>query len=283
MKSKLAQRLITFFVVFPILIVIMFWGVWHHFPLVFLVLLASVWGAFEMAALLRSKDMQTNIYLPVAFGLIFPVLAYAQLSGWIHPAHTVAAAGIAIMFVFLRQIFVNTEEGFEPILGKVAGNLLTMIYPGFFLYFLILLFGFEHSSLLMVVFALATFGNDAMAWLWGTLFGKSSPKPFLVSPNKSVIGFIGGIVGTFLVLISVFFLFPGLLGKDIFAVLVLAAVLALTTILGDLFESCLKRSAGVKDSGSLIPGRGGILDSIDSLLFSAPIFYIFLMFIHGRL
>ncbi len=283
MKNKIVQRLITFFVVFPILLLIMFWGVWHHLPLVLLSFMASVWGAFEMAALLRSKDMQTNVYLPVAFGLIFPVLAYAQISGWIHPAHTVAAAGIAIMFVFLRQIFVNTEEGFEPILGKVAGNLLTMIYPGFFLYFIILLLGFPHASLLMAVFALSTFGNDAMAWLWGTLFGRTSPKPFLVSPNKSVIGFIGGIVGTFLVLLTVFFVMPGLLGTNIFAVLLLAAILALTTILGDLFESCLKRSAGVKDSGSLIPGRGGILDSIDSLLFSAPIFYIFLMFIHGRL
>jgi len=83
---------------------------------------------------------------------------------------------------------------------------------------------------------------------------------------------------TLLVLVAVFYAAPGLIGNNLFMVVLLSLVLGLTTIAGDLFESSLKRSAGVKDSGAMIPGRGGVLDSIDSLLFSAPVFYLFLQY-----
>jgi phosphatidate cytidylyltransferase len=278
MGNKVLPRLLTFFIVFPILIALMFLDFGGHLVLFILTVAASIVGAIEMAVLLRSKEMQTNIYLPVVFGLAFPVLAYAENLGWIQSHHTMAIASLVIMFVFIRQIFVNTETAFQAILGKVAGNLLTLIYPGFFLYFIIKIFNFPQASLLLLIFALATFGNDALAWLVGNIFGKHSRKPFLVSPNKSLAGFIGGIAGTFIALLSSFWFWPGLLGHNLYMVLGLALILALTTIVGDLFESSLKRSAGVKDSGTLIPGRGGILDSIDSLLFSAPVFYIFLMY-----
>ena len=278
MGNKILPRLLTFFIVFPILIALMFLNFWGHFVLLVLTVAASIVGAIEMAVLLRSKEMQTNIYLPVVFGMAFPVLAYAENLGLIQSRHTMAIASLVVMFVFIRQIFVNTEAAFQAILGKVAGNLLTLIYPGFFLYFVIKIFNFPQASLLLLIFAFATFGNDALAWLVGNIFGKHSKKPFLVSPNKSLAGFIGGIAGTFIALLSSFWIWPGLLGHNLYMVLGLALVIALTTIVGDLFESSLKRSAGVKDSGTLIPGRGGILDSIDSLLFSAPVFYIFLMY-----
>lgn len=281
MDKKIFQRLLTFFVIFPAIIALTFWDFLHHLPLVILAVGASVMGALEMAAMLRNKGMEANHYLPVLFGLAFPVAAYLEVCGLIQPHHTLVIIVLFIMLVFTRQIFANTEEGLQPVLGKVAGNLLILIYPGLFLYFFIKILSFEQSAILVSVFAVAIYGNDANAWLFGNLFGRNSSKPFLVSPKKSTVGFIGGILGTYLVIIVSFFWFPGLLGNNLFIVIGLATLLAFSTIVGDLFESSLKRSAGVKDSGGLIPGRGGILDSMDSVIFSAPLFYIFLMY--GRI
>lgn len=281
MDKKLLQRLLTFFIIFPSIIALTFWDFYHHLPLVVLCTAASVVGAFEMAGMLRNKGMEANHYLPLLFGLAFPVTAYLEVCGLIQPHHTLVIIALFIMLVFTRQIFVNTEEGLQPVLGKVAGNLLILIYPGLFLYFFIKILSFDQASVLISVFAVSIYGNDANAWLFGNLFGKKSSKPFLVSPKKSTVGFLGGIFGTYLVLIVCFFWFPGLLGTNIFTVIGLATLLAFATIVGDLFESSLKRSAGVKDSGNIIPGRGGVLDSMDSIIFSAPIIYIFLMY--GRL
>jgi phosphatidate cytidylyltransferase len=211
--------------------------------------------------------------------MVFPSLAYLENARWLAPDQSLIVVALVIVAVLVRQIFANTEENLEPVLGKVTGILFTLVYPGFFVYWVLRINSLPEAWLLMPIFLMAVFGNDAGAWTLGSLFGKRSPKPFLVSPSKSVIGFIGGIGATFGVLVIAFFFIPRhLLGSSLAMVLGLALILSLTTILGDLFESSLKRSARVKDSGDVIPGRGGVLDSIDSLLFSAPLFYLFLQY-----
>ena len=94
------------------------------------------------------------------------------------------------------------------------------------------------------------------------------------SPNKSVAGFLGGFAGSVLSGIIGWILFPNLFSGPVFKVVALGIVMAFVSILGDLVESVLKRSAQIKDSGSIIPGRGGILDSVDSIFFAAPVYYI---------
>jgi phosphatidate cytidylyltransferase len=257
------------------------WDWAAYLPLALAAAAVSALGAGEMAALLRTQGYELNYVLPFVVGTLFPLLAYGENLGVIRPEHTRYIIALAIILVFVRQIFANTEENLKPVLHKVTGILFTLMYPGFFIYFIVKLHSFGDAWILMPVFLLATIGNDALAWLFGSLWGKNSSKPFLVSPHKSVVGFIGGVLATFIVLVAAFYWFPGLLGTQLWTVLVLALVLALTTILGDLFESSLKRSARVKDSGTIIPGRGGVLDSVDSLLFSAPIFYLFLLY--GRI
>lgn len=274
--SKLVARLLMFLLVLPALLAVSMWDAAHHLPLALVALIMSSLGAGETAGLLRAKGLILNPYLPFALGLVFPLLSYAENAGWITADLTLVTTALIIAAILIRQIFANTEENLRPVLGNVTGILYTLFYPGFFIYYILKINSLPESWLLMPIFLLATIGNDAGAWLLGTVFGRSSPKPFLVSPSKSVVGFAGGIVVTFLVLVAAYFVFPGLLGGNLALVLVLAGVLALTTIVGDLFESSLKRSAGVKDSGTIVPGRGGVLDSIDSLLFSAPVFYLFL-------
>ncbi|MDH4321862.1 MAG: phosphatidate cytidylyltransferase, partial [Desulfobulbaceae bacterium] len=115
-----------------------------------------------------------------------------------------------------------------------------------------------------------TVGSDSLAYYAGRLFGKRKLCP-AVSPGKTVVGFVGGLVGS--VAVSVLlarFLF---IDHDPLVMGLAAALLSCVGVLGDLCESVIKRAMAVKDSGSILPGHGGILDRIDSLLFTAPVLY----------
>ena len=116
-----------------------------------------------------------------------------------------------------------------------------------------------------------TSGNDSMAWLVGVSVGRKRGI-VAVSPNKSLAGFLGGLSGSLLAGLISYYLFPNAGIASLISLLFVGLCVGVTVILGDLLESALKRSAGVKDSSSFIPGRGGILDSFDSLFFSAPLF-----------
>ena len=131
----------------------------------------------------------------------------------------------------------------------------------------------QYNGLLLLAIFIFIWVNDTGAYLVGSRWGKRRLAPS-ISPKKSVEGSIGGLL---LVLLSAvvlrLLLFPEL---SWLSILLIAAVVAIFGTIGDLFESSLKRQAGVKDSGKLIPGHGGILDRIDSLLLAVPAVYLLL-------
>ena len=117
--------------------------------------------------------------------------------------------------------------------------------------------------------------SDSAQYYCGRTFGNRPLAP-TVSPKKTVEGAIGGLVfGTLATIIGGRYVF----GSPIWLLALLGAAISLLGIVGDLFESLLKRSAGVKDSSQLIPGHGGVLDRIDSWLFAAPVYYVFVRFV----
>ena len=132
------------------------------------------------------------------------------------------------------------------------------------------------GALLVFFVLLVTWAGDAAAYYVGKTWGSRPLAPRL-SPNKTVEGFFGGMIVAPLIawLGHVWFL-PAVTAVDCLILGVLFTVLGL---LGDLSESALKRQAGVKDSGSLIPGHGGMLDRVDSLLLNAPVFYYYMAFV----
>ncbi len=135
------------------------------------------------------------------------------------------------------------------------------------------------ASLSILYFLCLIFGNDMSAYFAGSLWGSSTRLNLEVSPQKSVVGFAAGLVGS-LIIVGLFYLFaPGFPPHGPAFNITLGLCTGVMAILGDLLESGLKRSAGVKDSGGVIPGRGGMLDSVDSMLFSAPLFYYFFVLI----
>ncbi len=134
----------------------------------------------------------------------------------------------------------------------------------------------QYNGLLLLAIFIFIWVNDTGAYLVGSRWGKRRLAPS-ISPKKSVEGSIGGLL---LVLLSAvvlrLLLFPEL---SWLRMLLIAAVVAIFGTIGDLFESSLKRQAGVKDSGKLIPGHGGILDRIDSFLLAVPAVYLLLAFL----
>ena len=134
----------------------------------------------------------------------------------------------------------------------------------------------QYNGLLLLAIFIFIWVNDTGAYLVGSRWGKRRLAPS-ISPKKSVEGSIGGLL---LVLLSAvilrLLLFPEL---SWLRILLIATVVAVFGTIGDLFESSLKRQAGVKDSGKLIPGHGGILDRIDSLLLAVPAVYLLLAFL----
>ncbi|MNU79867.1 Phosphatidate cytidylyltransferase [compost metagenome] len=135
---------------------------------------------------------------------------------------------------------------------------------------------FDKQMLLIVL--LPIYLNDTLAYVSGRIFGKNPLLPS-VSPKKTWEGFIGGLIGAAAVMLAILYFigsFNTINAIAIAGVSVLASILA---TFGDLFESKLKRSIDIKDSGNILPGHGGILDRIDAMLFVAPVLYVLLALI----
>jgi len=119
---------------------------------------------------------------------------------------------------------------------------------------------------------LIIWSNDVMAYFIGKRFGKT-PLASKISPKKTVEGFAGGLLGSLIMALVLVFTIPGIAWHW----LAIGLIIGLFGPLGDLLESALKRKAGLKDSGSILPGHGGILDRFDAFLLAAPFVFIYLL------
>ena len=130
----------------------------------------------------------------------------------------------------------------------------------------------ENSTALLVLFYLATWANNSFAYLVGSAIGKNKLLPN-ISPKKSWEGFIGGTVAT----IFLAFTYSQYTNIESSLAILLGLSIPVLATVGDLIQSYFKRKANVKDSGSLLPGHGGFYDRMDSVIFSAPFYYIILI------
>lgn len=175
-----------------------------------------------------------------------------------------------ILLRFLTDEGMPSESIDEVTLPDISGNLSTLI-ANFDLSHVQALFNIDMGCKLIWLLFLCTWASDTFAYFVGTAIGSHKIAPS-ISPNKTVEGILGSFLGTVLTAV-VFGHF--LFGFELMIMMILGVIMAIAATLGDLAESMIKRFAGVKDSGFLIPGHGGVLDRFDSLLFTAPIFYYF--------
>lgn len=272
--TKLAQRLFLFFVVFPALVALIFFlPQYGHLALNAVVVVVSAMGAVETGRFFSRKTDGLNLPIIAVSGAVLPLAAYLETMN-LAPAGTsafVLAAGVALI-LGVRTVIARKDR-LVSILPAMSAYIVSFLYPGLFASYVVRISGFEGAPVLLSIFIVSVYMNDAFAFASGILFGRSNRNIVAVSPNKSMIGFIVGALASPAVFAAAFGLFPHLFDGRIWKALVPGAVLGITTIVGDLVESAMKRSVEVKDSGTIIPGRGGILDSVDSVIFSAPFFY----------
>ncbi|MGO1480685.1 MAG: phosphatidate cytidylyltransferase [Brachybacterium sp.] len=180
----------------------------------------------------------------------------------------VATAAVVCVLILWR---VSESMGLSA-LRDVAGGVFALAWVPFLGCFLLLLFAREQGEMLVLLAILGPVGNDIGGYIAGVLFGKHPMAP-RISPKKSWEGFIGSLLLGTAAVTAV-----GTLALDlpVWTGLIIGAVLVVVSTCGDLAQSLLKRDLGIKDMGHLLPGHGGVLDRVDSILLAAPTTYVML-------
>lgn len=206
------------------------------------------------------------------FGLTFSVFAFGM------PGKYVAISLLPFSVLMAASLYSHDRGVFQEFSPILAG-LIYIAFPWTLSNFIVFLNG-EFSGLLLLSFFIIVWASDVGAFIFGISLGQKYGKKLFpqVSPKKSWIGFWGGIFTAMLA--SLILWLTGMLEFPLIHCLIVAALMGVSGVYGDLFESMWKRSGDVKDSGSIIPGHGGLLDRFDSTLFAMPIGVLYLLLIN---
>ncbi len=268
-------RLMTFFAGVPAIVcIVLFLPHQHHLALAAIIALFTVIGASETARFFDAREMARHAVLPIVCGVSFPVAAYLEISGIIPSTVNYILLPLVLWIVLLGQLFHQDKSSLQDMLERTGSDLVIALYPGVLSAFIVRISALNRPELAFLIFIVPVFANDSMAYVFGMLFGRSNRGIFPVSPKKSVAGLAAGMVSSIGSVLIFYSFFPGFFGSSLFLALSTGCGVGIAAIAGDLVVSAMKRSAGVKDSGRVIPGRGGMLDSMDSVVFAAPIFYL---------
>jgi len=285
MTRNTIQRLLIFFLGVPLFIMtVLFASFARGILLVLFVAIIQFIAVREASALFGAKGTHLNrAYLTMLSIMASFIVYLAPLLSMMFPSkpsslEILLAVGIIGSLAVLAPFAFARRENFDRLLHTIASSLFLFFYCGVLGSFLVYITScFGQLAAPIFTFTLMTFGNDSMAWLSGVTLGKRRGL-VAVSPGKSLAGFIGGFLGSIAAGVISYVFFKESSFGSFTALLAMSAVMGFFVIAGDLFESAMKRSAGVKDSSSIVPGRGGVLDSFDSLLFSAPVFVLISLF-----
>ncbi len=252
-----------------VLLTVVIGAVWLLPPIATLMLaLAAAGLAFVEYATLAAA---LGAHIPRAVSGAAVLAACAAAGGGFVPAEVVLmTATIAV-----GALAVGSGQPGPAVLRDVSASLLPVAYIGLPLGALAAVHALAGRSavlLLMIVIVI----SDSAQYYSGRAFGRRPLSPS-ISPKKTLEGAIGGLIfGTAALVVGGRFVFPA---TGVVILALVGATVSALGIVGDLFESLLKRSAGVKDSSGLIPGHGGVLDRIDSWLFAAPVYYAFVRYL----
>ncbi len=223
------------------------------FLIAFILMFDNDWLSNPTPAFRMIKSFVANRLL-VFLILLFPILI---ITAEIFRKKEKSIENIAysvLGFVYIAVPFMLLIQTFNPVIGNYN-------FRGPLAYFLLL------------------WSTDSFAYVWGKLLGKHKLAPS-ISAGKTIEGTVGGILTTMGFAVALYFIFPSL-GYSITQWIIYGGLIALFAVPSDLSESLLKRKAGLKDSGNLMPGHGGILDRFDSVLLTAPVVYIYITIINN--
>lgn len=264
MGKNLALRITVAIFGIPALIYICIKG--DYFLLILGILLAVI-GGLELGLMLRQRGYRANLALAIILPVLFVIAAFYE-----YPLLNLVVASFLLHTIL--NVIDYTRSGktdLAQFLSEMFGRLLPVFYLGLLSSYIIYLGKIpEWGGYLLVFVFLIVWATDTAAYFGGLALGKHKLS-LMLSPNKTWEGFYFGFAGA---------LIAGIFSKLIFLdigwpeIIVLSLAACLLGQIGDLFESGLKRHCLVKDSSSILPGHGGILDRFDSFLFAVPVVYL---------
>lgn len=232
----------------------------------FTIMLLTIFGLYEFFTMLERKGISIYKYVGIGLGSFIPLSIMFQFE--LTKKWELFFIVLALLLVTMMQFKRRQSQG--AIVG-ISTTLFGILYVSWFLSFIVkirlLNNGVEFLAALLIIIKLGDIG----AYLVGTRFGKTPLLP-RISPKKSVEGSIGGLIFSVLGAILCKPMLPFSEGHLAF----LGLGLGILAQLGDLSESLMKRDSQIKDSSTILPGMGGVLDVVDSLLFTAPVFYFYI-------
>lgn len=263
------KRIITSLVALPLLIAIICLGG----PFLFSLLVVAV-GLIALNEYygIWFNGSDRNYFLEAAGYLSVPCLTYSAYLGRMDLASIVILSNIFISAI-LTVVFAK-KKGINS--NLISGHILGLCYIPLSLAFFVAIRNFDKGVAWVFLGLFIVFASDTGAYYAGTYYGKHKLCPE-ISPGKTWEGFFGGLA--FVIFIGMVFRFLFFMDVPILNFISLSLLTGLIAPVGDLFESMLKRAAGVKDSGNILPGHGGLLDRIDAMLFAFPAVYAFKTYI----
>jgi len=310
--SNLKNRLILTFVAIPLILFLLFWPEKNH---IFIILLACfclpIIGSLEFTNLILKKNINIPKYLLVVINSVIFLFSYFYANDlfYIQSSRFTILFFILFLFAVISYMFAIDifKREFSLSLEKTAFLILGLIYIGVPSYILPLLFNVSFNpvkplpiflniessgtltgSLMALLFIVIVFANDIFAYVFGMAFGKNNNLNLGASPKKSIAGYIGGYLTTFIFVTFFYILFDKnvpILNNPLKALdnpwlfyYFIPFFGGIIVPIGDLVESVFKRSSNVKDSGNIVLGRGGILDSMDTIIYFLPFYFIYLQF-----
>ena len=203
--------------------------------------------------------------------LSIPIQFYWIYTGW-YGMFIIFIPVYVFLFLPFRALLIGEMSGFLTSISMIQWGLMVGVFSIGHLASLMKIAGAE----LVVFLVLLTSLNDVAQYIWGKTFGRHKIIP-KVSPNKTVEGFLGGLLTTTCL---AYFVAPILTPLSTVHSLLVGAMISAVGFIGDVTISAVKRDMGIKDSGTLIPGHGGILDRVDSLTYTAPLFFHFMRYFY---
>ena len=257
------KRIITAVLILPLVVLSILYLPFYLFGVFigFVVILASI-EFFKMT------EPSTEVFDTLFSLFLYLIIPVGFLIN--QPAYALTVSTVCFILFYSFQ---NKEK--KLLFQRLSVKIFGLIYVSFFISHLIPIMNLQNGrKLIFVTLIIVSFG-DTLAFYFGTFFGKHKLCQ-KISPKKSIEGAIGSYIGSFTgLIVAKFTYFQFLTYGDIFFLTMFVGTLGQ---LGDLVESFLKSNFEVKDSGTLLPGHGGILDRIDSLIFAAPSLYYYMLF-----
>lgn len=270
--SELAKRVIVALIIAPIAIIAAWLG---DAALAALLSIVAAIAAWELCRMARGTGLRLIDGLTISLAAILPLLVHAVRLGVLRP--TAASFAVGLLIIATATIFARGVDqrplavaGVSAFAALYTGGMLSFAYDLRYHSYAV---GRTGQSLVLLLPVILTWASDVGAYFVGRLVGRTKLMPS-VSPAKTVEGAIGGIalsVGIAFLYVRYLLAPKAQLGLSPLGIVVFGVVVAVAAQLGDLFESLLKREAAVKDSSNLLPGHGGFLDRVDSLLFALPV------------